>query len=425
MAKKKFEYKLLALPITIFFPILYEYLYPLLPPYPMFKIGYNIFFTLPIIIVLFGLFIALRIKHYRVFWDTLFFLVVYLSIIGFQYLPFKTLQLSQIAQSLSVFIPISIILISLYPPAAEYSFKEFVYQFTVFGGSLLLIFTLPINHKEFFDILFSSHIFINQVGWQLPDYIWFLLILMIPVLYFRANSANRPLIIILILSVFLLFQCLNLAALVNASTHKVRFYTAFLFVVIGIFAIYYMFYLRRRRELYDSLTDLGNEKYLRKIIKKYRGNLTLAVIEIDNSEQFAQKYGKEEYANLLRFIARQLAKESDAEAFRLEGGNFALLYLAEDDTDILWQLNSIREKISHKKFIIRKSEKERRRTNRMDRGKMKDWPDDVFITLSFGAASRKNKRNEYDLLKEEAFKALDAAKSKGGNRCIRYEELFF
>jgi GGDEF domain-containing protein len=424
MVNSKLFYVILALSSLIFYPVLFGLIYPLLPSYDNLKVVYDIFVIVPIITLIAGLFVAMKIERLRVFWNTVLFLVVYLSLVGFQYLPFRTLQLSQIAQSFAVFVPISVALLSLYPHKL-YSLREFIYQFSIIIGTIFISFMLPLNFDILFDIVFSSHIFIHHPQWQLPDYIWFILIVMAFVLYQRSNNSNRPLLIVLTLSVFMLFQALNFAAIINAPTAKVILFIATIFNGLGFFAIYYMFYLRKRRELFDELTDLANEKNLRKIIGKYTGDFSLAIIETDNSNIFLEKYGKNEHSNVMRFISHQLEKEIDVEAFYLQDNRFALLYLTNNSSDVLWQLNSIRGKISHKKFIIRKSEKDRQKSGKFGRGKLEDWPDDIVITLSIGVVHKKNPKDTYESIKKDALDALNLAKSKGGNRCISAEDMIY
>ena len=117
--------------------------------------------------------------------------------------------------------------------------------------------------------------------------------------------------------------------------------------------------------------------------------------------------------------------ESEVNVYRLDDSNFALVYDGPGSDEVLWQLNSIREKLSHKKFIIRKSKKDRQRSGKNDRGKLDIQPNDINVTISVGIARKNNKINNYDLLVKEALYALKTAKSKGGNRCLRAEDITF
>jgi len=410
--------------LLIILPIIYKIVYPLFPLYADFKTGYDIIITIPYIFITLGLFVAVRIKDSRAFWNTLLFLLTYIILINFQYIQFSTLQLSDVAQSLSVFIPILIILISI-RSAKKFSVKEFITQFLIVASGIALSFILPVYFKAFFNIAFSSHIFINHPNWQLPDYIWFLLIIMYALLYMKIDSNSLPLLITVTILVFLLFQCFNLAAIINEPTHEVKLYTALLYSGMGIFPMYYMLFSYNRKEFYDNLTALPNEKYLQKIFKKFNNEVSLSIIEIDHFEEFVDKYGKEEGANVLRFLSSHLNTESDVGAYRLDSSKFALVYNKVNSDEVLWQLNSIREKLSHKKFIIRKSQKDRQKSGKYDRGKLEIKPNDITFTISVGIARKSESINTYEQLIKEALYALKSAKSKGGNRCLRAEDITY
>ena len=227
--------------ILVLLPVIYGIIYPLFPAYTQFKTGYDIISYIPYFLMFMGLLIAVKIEDSRAFWNTFVFLVIYIVLINFQYFQFGDLQLSDIAQSFSVFLPITIIFITFFSEK-KYSVKGLISQFFIVAGVFFLSFILPIHFKTFFDIVFSSHIFINHSHWQLPDYIWFLLIIMISVLYLKINKNTLPLLITLTVLVFLLFQCFNLSAIVNAPTHKVKLYIILLYINMGFFPLYYMLF---------------------------------------------------------------------------------------------------------------------------------------------------------------------------------------
>jgi len=410
--------------ILITLPVIYKIIYPLLPLYSDFKTGYNIIIALPYIFMILGLFVTIKIKDSRAFWNTLLFLLTYIVMINFQYIQFSTLQLADIAQDFSVFIPLLIILISI-RSTKEFTIKEFLTQFLIVASVMALSFIMPVYFKAFFDIVFSSHIFINHPHWQLPDYIWFLLIIMYALLYIKTDSNSMPLLVTVTILVFLLFQCFNLAAIINAPTQEVKLYVALIYSGMGFFPMYFMLYSYNRKEFFDTLTGLPNEKYLQKIFKKFNGDVSLAIIEVDQFEEFVEKYGQEERSNLLRFLASHLNTESDVDAYSLDNSKFALVYNKVNSDEVLWQLNSIREKLSHKKFIIRKPKEDRQKSGKNDRGKLEIKPNDITITVSVGIARKNDTINTYEQIIKEALYALKSAKSKGGNRCLRAEDITY
>jgi len=424
MSNNKILTNILAVILLIILPILYKTVFPLLPAYSEFSMVYDIIVVLPMVLMISGLLISIKIKEVRAFWDMVLFTWAYIIIVNFKEFQFGGLQLADIAQSLSVFVPVGIILIS-FRPQKEFSRNGFIYQLLIILTIMALTFIIPLYFETFFDIVFSSHIFINHPDWKIPDYVWFIMIIMAAVLLLRSDRNNRPLLITLIASVFLLFQTLNLAAVVNYPTHEVKLFIALIFLGMAFFPHYFMIVLHKRKKLYNKLTGLPNEVYLQNVVKKYNDNYSLAIIEIDRCNEFIDEYGESEKNNLLRFITSHLKTESDAEVYILKDNKFALVYTKATSDEILWQLNSIKEKLSHKKFIIRMPEKHRNKAGKYSRGKLEKKSNDITATISIGIAGINGNIQTYKQVFEEALYALNTAKTKGGNRCIRAEDVTY
>jgi len=165
----------------------------------------------------------------------------------------------------------------------------------------------------------------------------------------------------------------------------------------------------------DELTGLPGRRALREEKMKLGDSFTLALVDVDHFKQFNDRYGHAAGDEVLRFVASFLRQVSGGgKAFRYGGEEFVLVFPGRGLKDTLPHLETLREKIAGRPFVLRGKDrsKEKPPKEREPRGSNRK----VTITVSVGAAE---KRREHKTC-ADVFRAADAAlyraKQKGRNR---------
>lgn len=166
----------------------------------------------------------------------------------------------------------------------------------------------------------------------------------------------------------------------------------------------------------DKLTGLYNRYHLVTVLEdettrsqRYHHPLAVLMIDIDKFKSFNDSYGHLAGDQMLAFIGR-LIKESIRKfdrAFRFGGEEFVVVLPETDHTMAYVVAERLRKAFAEKTFIVSSKEK---MTN-----------DIASRTISIGHAQFEGESSIEELL-NQADNALYAAKDKGGNLCVRYEE---
>ena len=163
----------------------------------------------------------------------------------------------------------------------------------------------------------------------------------------------------------------------------------------------------------DELTGLPARRALSEKFRRISGLYTVAMLDVDHFKKFNDTYGHDAGDAVLRMIAAKLGKVAGGGLpYRYGGEEFAIVFTGKDSRESVRYLETLREEISKKPFIIRRVS--RRNNHKPDRPIKNN---SVTVTASIGFAdSGGSKSSPWDVLKQSD-KALYRAKGKGRN-CV-------
>ncbi len=176
------------------------------------------------------------------------------------------------------------------------------------------------------------------------------------------------------------------------------------------------FYIHWNRVYLDPLTGIPNRQALDDRLHTLTGHFTLAMMDIDHFKQFNDTYGHEEGDNVLRMVAQHLQEHLGDRAFRYGGEEFCAVFEDTAGPDAFALVETMREKLEKRKFVIRK--KLRQKGAGASSASEKTLVKDARITLSIGLACPDKKHPTHVEVLTWADQCLYQAKEKGRNRSI-------
>lgn len=155
--------------------------------------------------------------------------------------------------------------------------------------------------------------------------------------------------------------------------------------------------------VHDQLTGLGNDRgygeHLHHEVARAveaRGSFTLVRLNVDAMKAVNEQYGRRHGDRVLRDVAEALRNSSSTGgAFRLAGDDFAMLIRGVPVHEVALTAESLRQRV------------ERR----------------LGVTVSIGIAALEDGGSDADLLHEQAVEAMLAAKRRGRNAVITFDEI--
>lgn len=158
----------------------------------------------------------------------------------------------------------------------------------------------------------------------------------------------------------------------------------------------------------DGMTGLGNHRAFHERLRleveaarKFHHPLSVVLADIDHFRRYNDEYGHPAGDEVLRQIAKTLFDEIDLKAYpaRYGGEEFALVLPYVGQAEAVEIARNIGRSVASRLRLKRP------------------------ITLSFGVASIDGNHWSAELVIEEAFRALDAAKSRGRNQIVLADDL--
>ncbi len=163
----------------------------------------------------------------------------------------------------------------------------------------------------------------------------------------------------------------------------------------------------------DELTGLPGRRALSDKFRRIGGTYTVAMLDVDHFKKFNDNFGHDAGDAVLRMIAAKLSQVSGGgQSYRYGGEEFSIVFTGKDSRESVRYLETLREAIASKPFIIR-------RVGRRDDDAITEpiKNNSVTVTVSIGFAdSSGSKASPWDVLKQSD-KALYRAKGKGRN-CV-------
>lgn len=167
----------------------------------------------------------------------------------------------------------------------------------------------------------------------------------------------------------------------------------------------------------DELTGLPGRRALREEFLKLGGDYCIAMVDVDHFKKFNDTYGHDAGDDVLRMVASRLMRMGgSARAFRYGGEEFTIVFAGPAADEAADRLEQLRKDIASTAFTIRSALRPKKRPSRVKRPK--GDPVQVKVTVSIGAAWRKDGETSPDDVLTRADKALYRAKRTGRNRVV-------
>lgn len=416
---KKKIFKIFILLIIAASPLAYYLFRNELPVYSRRPFVYEILFFAPFVLYIIIAYLGIKLNQTRIFFSSILLIEIY-YFINTNNVPFIDLQLDE--SLLPKYVAVMLILILFF----LFTFKE-KYIISQYGFLQILFLIIPIVFsipmiKFYQPGIYATSIenpVFNYEFWHLPDYIVLLFISLLLLLFLQKDRSILQFKITLLICLLPLIAAMNFAAGIGQINDETRIFNALSFLVAGCLIIYTLFQLYWEKVYIDELTGIPNrrafDEYLNKLGRKY----TIAMIDIDHFKILNDKYGHTEGDNVLRFVAKHIATESDGRVFRYGGEEFSVIYKGMKTKDVFWKLEQMRDDLSEKAFSIRSLEEIRKLKSKKDRKHTPVNVKRVKVTFSAGVAHKTSDlKLPYDVV-DAADKALYQAKKRGRNKCVK------
>jgi len=192
---------------------------------------------------------------------------------------------------------------------------------------------------------------------------------------------------------------------------NIHFFVGYLIIIIAVLlSLYSLSYI-------DELTGLPARRAYNEFTAALGKKYSIAMSDIDHFKKFNDKYGHDTGDEVLKLVAKTLAKVSGGgKVFRFGGEEFVIVFNGKNKNETLPFLEEIRENIQNTPFTVRntKSRKKFKKSgNKSGTGKGA-----VKITISIGVSDSALESKPVAVMKN-ADKALYKAKKSGRNKvCI-------
>ncbi len=358
----------------------------------------------PVFFFLVSCFLSLKIQKTQIFLISIIWLATYLLFLWNQSYNFKHL----------VFImPLLITWITMQKTVRFFS-RHMLFQListivVMIGGYYISIYL--VNPQAKFLILFVKNMQAAQwlKFWKLPSLMFFT----VPFLFLISLNFKHKALDLFFpaswLSIFPMFYLLNYEEI---SSTKV----VVTFVGIGLLILYSIYQYFLTKVYKDELTNVLNRRALDERLETLHDHFSIAMMDVDHFKKFNDTYGHKEGDNVLRFVAQFISENLHVPVYRYGGEEFCAIFENEEPQAVYEKLKEICEKLSNKKFYVRRADRDEPQSNRKAKLKSKV---SVFLTISIGMSSKAESDLTADDIRKDADMALYKAKDLGRNRVVR------
>jgi diguanylate cyclase (GGDEF)-like protein len=189
----------------------------------------------------------------------------------------------------------------------------------------------------------------------------------------------------------------------------------FYFTVAGFILLVSLIEASHAMAFKDELTGLPARRALKEDLLKLGHRYALAMVDIDHFKKFNDTYGHDVGDQVLRMVAAKLARVSGGgKSFRYGGEEFTVIFPGRYADHARAHLEGLRREIASSAFIIRGSQRPRKKPKSVKASKapLKS----VSVTVSIGVACRDEKHGTPQAVIKAADKALYRAKKGGRNQ---------
>lgn len=168
----------------------------------------------------------------------------------------------------------------------------------------------------------------------------------------------------------------------------------------------------------DELTGLPARRALEEALSQVGNHYAVAMVDVDEFKKVNDTYGHDVGDQVLRMVAARIEEASgEGHSFRYGGEEFTLIYPGRSTKEVLPQLEALRKAIASSEFILRGSDRPRKKpkTPPARKGTRKG----ISVTASIGVSERNAGHLQPAQVIRAADQALYRAKREGRNRiCI-------
>ena len=167
----------------------------------------------------------------------------------------------------------------------------------------------------------------------------------------------------------------------------------------------------------DELTGLPSRRALNESMMRLGSCYTIAMIDVDHFKNFNDTYGHDLGDQVLKIVARKIAKAGGgSKPYRYGGEEFTVLFPGRDIDDAIPHLEALRKSVADYRMALRASDRPKRpKTAERTRGAFRAAKA-VSVTISIGVAERTDKLVTPTAVISAADKALYRAKKLGRNQ---------
>jgi len=166
----------------------------------------------------------------------------------------------------------------------------------------------------------------------------------------------------------------------------------------------------------DELTGLPSRRALKEEMMKLGSKYTIAMLDIDHFKKFNDLHGHDVGDDVLKLVAACIkGVGGGGKAFRYGGEEFTIVFPGKTADEAVPYLEELREYIANRGFI--KRSKSRPKEKPADIVTKSNSYKKLYLTVSIGAAEKKERHRTAEEVIAAADKALYNAKSKGRN-CV-------
>lgn len=167
----------------------------------------------------------------------------------------------------------------------------------------------------------------------------------------------------------------------------------------------------------DALTGLPSRRALDELLERTGRRFVVAMVDVDHFKAFNDRHGHDVGDQVLRLVATRLKQTGGGgRAFRYGGEEFTVVFRGRAMKDVTPHLDALRASIEEAEFVVRSADRPKKKPRPVlpSRRRLKK----LSVTVSIGAAERKDRSSPA----VEAVKAADAAlyraKEAGRNRVV-------
>jgi diguanylate cyclase (GGDEF)-like protein len=382
---------------------------------------YEILFIVPYIFYFITAFLGIKLNQTRIFFTSLLWINIY-YLINNSYIPFIDFEINQIQllKLLSLFLLLTIILLYVFKEKYILGLYGFVRFLFVFAPIVLSIYLVKYIAPGMYPYLMEHPLF-SYDFWFLPDLILLFLIGLLTLFILQKDKSIGHFKYAVYVNLLPLLLSLNFTIGAGRIYIETGRFNLFSFSIMGTVFLYALYRMYWEKVYIDELTGIPNRRAFDEYLKKLGRKYTLAMIDIDHFKKFNDTYGHTEGDNVLRFVAKHIADESDAPVFRYGGEEFAAIYKGQQSKQVLQTLDLMRDNLASKIFYLRTSEDIRKSKTKKDRKTNQSKAKIAKVTISIGVAHKTPAKKEPHDVINTADKALYKAKEKGRNQVVKIQ----